>query len=49
MVAAEMAGAEPRRVSKRVLAAPTGLFLDQHPTLDIFATTRDRLLKAAFS
>ncbi len=48
MVAAEMAAAEPRRVSKLVLAAPAGLFLDRHPTLDIFATTRDRLLKAAF-
>jgi pimeloyl-ACP methyl ester carboxylesterase len=48
MVAAVMASAEPRRVSNLVLAAPAGLFLDQHPTLDIFATTRDRLLNAAF-
>jgi pimeloyl-ACP methyl ester carboxylesterase len=36
------------RISKLVLAAPAGLFLDQHPTLDIFATTRNRLLKDAF-
>jgi pimeloyl-ACP methyl ester carboxylesterase len=37
MVAAEMAATEPRRVKKLVLAAPAGLFLDECPTLDIFA------------
>jgi pimeloyl-ACP methyl ester carboxylesterase len=48
MLAAEMAAAEPRRVRKLVLAAPAGLFLAEHPTLDFFAMTPDALVKAAF-
>jgi len=48
MLAAEMAATEPRRVKKLVLAAPLGLFLDEFPTLDIFAATPERLVKAAF-
>ncbi len=48
MLAAEMAATEPRRVKKLVLVAPAGLFLPEHPTLDFFATTPDKLVKAAF-
>jgi pimeloyl-ACP methyl ester carboxylesterase len=48
MLAAEMAATEPRRVKKLVLAAPAGLFLAEHPTLDFFAMTPDALVKAAF-
>src|SRR5713101_3307982 len=48
MLAAEMAATEPRRVKKLVLVAPAGLFLAEHPTLDFFATTPDKLVKAAF-
>jgi pimeloyl-ACP methyl ester carboxylesterase len=48
MLAAELAATEPRRVKKLVLVAPAGLFLAEHPTLDFFATTPDKLVKAAF-
>jgi pimeloyl-ACP methyl ester carboxylesterase len=48
MMAAEMAATEPRRVAKLVLAAPAGLFLDEHPTFDIFASTPEQLMRAAF-
>lgn len=48
MLAAEMAATEPRRVKKLVLAAPAGLFLTEHPTLDFFAMTPTDLVKAAF-
>jgi pimeloyl-ACP methyl ester carboxylesterase len=48
MLAAEMAATEPRRVKKLVLAAPAGLFLSEHPTLDFFAMTPQALVKAAF-
>jgi pimeloyl-ACP methyl ester carboxylesterase len=48
MLAAEMAATEPRRVKKLILAAPVGLFLVEHPTLDFFAMTPNDLVKAAF-
>jgi len=48
MMAAEMAATEPRWVRKLVLAAPAGLFIGEHPTLDFFAMTPDALVKAAF-
>jgi pimeloyl-ACP methyl ester carboxylesterase len=48
MLAAEMAATEPRRVKKLVLAAPAGLFLSEHPTLDFFAMTPQALVNAAF-
>jgi pimeloyl-ACP methyl ester carboxylesterase len=48
MLAAEMAATEPRRVRKLVLAAPAGLFLSEHPTLDVFAMTPAALVQAAF-
>jgi pimeloyl-ACP methyl ester carboxylesterase len=48
MLAAEMAATEPGRVKKLVLVAPGGLFLAEHPTLDFFACSPDRLTRAAF-
>jgi pimeloyl-ACP methyl ester carboxylesterase len=48
MLAAEMAATEPRRVKRLVLAAPAGLFLTDHPTLDFFAMTPAALVNAAF-
>jgi pimeloyl-ACP methyl ester carboxylesterase len=48
MLAAEMAATEPRRIKKLVLAAPAGLFLADHPTLDFFAMTPAALRNAAF-
>jgi pimeloyl-ACP methyl ester carboxylesterase len=48
MLAAEMAATEPRRVKKLILAAPAGLFLEDHPTLDVFAMTPAALVNAAF-
>jgi pimeloyl-ACP methyl ester carboxylesterase len=37
MIAAEMACLAPREVGKLVLAAPAGLWLDEHPIPDVFA------------
>jgi pimeloyl-ACP methyl ester carboxylesterase len=48
MLAAEMAATEPRRVKKLVLAAPAGLFVEEHPTADVFAMTPHALVNAAF-
>jgi pimeloyl-ACP methyl ester carboxylesterase len=48
MMAAEMAATEPSRVKKLVLVAPAGLYVKDHPMLDIFATTPANLAKAAF-
>ncbi len=39
MIAAEMACLEPARVAKLALLAPFGLWIDEHPLPDIFATT----------
>jgi pimeloyl-ACP methyl ester carboxylesterase len=47
MLAAVMAATEPRRLKKLVRAAPAGLFLAEHPTLDFFAMTADALVKVA--
>jgi pimeloyl-ACP methyl ester carboxylesterase len=38
MIAAEMACLCPERVPKLALVAPAGLWLDEHPVADIFAT-----------
>ena len=38
MIAAEMACIEPRRVRSLSLVAPAGLWIDEHPVADIFAT-----------
>jgi pimeloyl-ACP methyl ester carboxylesterase len=39
MIAAEMACLEPARVKKLSLLAPVGLWIDEHPLPDLFATT----------
>ncbi len=39
MIAAEMACVTPARVSRLALLAPAGLWLDEHPQADLFATT----------
>ena len=38
MIAAEMASVAPDRVPKLALLAPAGLWWDEHPVADIFAT-----------
>jgi len=38
MVGAELAAHYPKRVADLVLIAPVGLWLDEHPTADLFAT-----------
>lgn len=38
MVGAELAAHFPKRVADLVLIAPVGLWLDEHPTADLFAT-----------
>lgn len=38
MIAAEMAATQPNDISKLVLICPAGLWLDDHPITDIFAT-----------
>lgn len=38
MIAAEMAAIQPNDVSRLALIAPAGLWLDEHPIADIFAT-----------
>ena len=38
MIAAEMAAICPNEVSRLALIAPAGLWLDEHPVLDIFST-----------
>jgi pimeloyl-ACP methyl ester carboxylesterase len=43
MAAAELAAAADRRVSALVLVAPLGLWADDDPILDFFATPRDML------
>lgn len=48
MLAAEMAALEPGRVSKLVLVAPAGLYLDACPTADFFAMTPAEIAEAAF-
>ena len=39
MIAAEMACLSPARVTRLVLMAPAGLWLDEHPQADLFAST----------
>ncbi len=38
MIAAEMASVSPHALSGLMLLSPAGLWLDQHPVTDIFAT-----------
>jgi pimeloyl-ACP methyl ester carboxylesterase len=44
MVAAEVAAHSPHRVASLVLVAPVGLWDDEHPVLDIFATPPAELM-----
>jgi pimeloyl-ACP methyl ester carboxylesterase len=48
MAAAELAAAADRRVGALVLVAPLGLWVDDDPILDIFATPRDVLAPLAW-
>jgi pimeloyl-ACP methyl ester carboxylesterase len=48
MIAAEMACLAPRDVGKLVLAAPAGLWLDEHPVPDIFAQLPFQLVELLF-
>jgi len=48
MIGAEVAAIAPERVSKLVLIAPAGLWLDDHPVLDFFAATPEELASALF-
>jgi pimeloyl-ACP methyl ester carboxylesterase len=49
MIAAEMACLAPRDAGKLVLAAPAGLWLDEHPIPDIFAMLPFQLAEALFA
>lgn len=49
MVAAEMAALCPHRVGKLALVAPTGLWLDESPGVDYFATPMNELRGILFS
>jgi pimeloyl-ACP methyl ester carboxylesterase len=48
MIAAEMACLAPRELGKLVLAAPAGLWLDEHPIPDIFALLPFQLAELLF-
>ena len=49
MIAAEMAALRPDSVGKLVLAAPAGLWLDDEPGVDYFATPIEELRGALFA
>jgi pimeloyl-ACP methyl ester carboxylesterase len=49
MAAAELAAHAPHRVASLVLVAPVGLWDDDHPVLDIFATPPVELLGALWA
>jgi pimeloyl-ACP methyl ester carboxylesterase len=49
MIAAEMACLAPRDLGKLVLAAPAGLWMDEHPVPDIFAMLPFQLAEALFA
>jgi pimeloyl-ACP methyl ester carboxylesterase len=49
MIAAEMAAINPRGLEKLALIAPAGLWLDEHPIPDIFATTPFDLPRLLFA
>lgn len=48
MIGAEVAAIAPDRVDKLVMIAPVGLWLDDHPVLDFFASTPEELAAAIF-
>ena len=49
MIAAEMACLAPRDVGRLVLAAPAGLWLDEHPIPDVFALLPFQLAEVLFA
>ena len=49
MIAAEMAALRPNSVSKLVLAAPAGIWLEEDPGVDYFATPIDELRGVLFA
>ena len=49
MVTAEVAALNPQRVDRLVLASPAGLWLDDAPGVDYFATPADELRALLFS
>ena len=49
MIAAEMTALCPHRIGKLLLASPTGLWSDDAPGIDIFATPATELPKVVFS
>ena len=49
MVAAEMSALCPHRVGKLVLASPAGMWLDETPGVDYFATPANELRSILFS
>ena len=49
MIAAEMAAIRPERVGRLVLASPAGLWLDDDPGVDYFATPADELRGLLFN
>ena len=49
MIAAEIAAINPQRVDRLVLASPAGLWLDDAPGVDYFATPADELRALLFS
>jgi pimeloyl-ACP methyl ester carboxylesterase len=49
MIAAEMACLQPREVSKLVLVAPAGLWIDEHPIPDIFAMLPFQIAEVLFN
>jgi pimeloyl-ACP methyl ester carboxylesterase len=49
MIAAEMACLAPRELGKLVLAAPAGLWMDEHPIPDIFAMLPYQIAEVLFA
>src|SRR6266487_6374556 len=48
MIGAEVAAIAQAYVSKLVMVAPVGLWLDEHPVMDFFAATAEELATAIF-
>src|ERR671923_1869431 len=48
MIGAEVAAVAQAYVSKLVMVAPVGLWLDEHPVMDFFAATPEELATAIF-
>ena len=47
-IAAEVAALAPRDISRLVLVAPTGFWIDEAPTLDFFVASREEYLRAVW-